>query len=167
MAFRFSTGEKYAAVAPYMAGRAEELDALRARALELVDRDSAAYDKVSAAYKLPKATDAEKAERAKAIQRALQGALELPLETMETALAGLRLAAAGAADVNRNVASDLETGAWFLRSGLEGGLANVRVNAGSIEDRAWLDRRLSAAEALRSESEKLLESVRAALRGPS
>lgn len=167
MAFRFSTGEKYAAVAAYMSGRAEELDALRARALDLVDRDAGAYDKVSAAYKLPKSTDAEKAERARAIQKALQGALELPLETMETALSGLRLAAAGAKDANRNVGSDLETGASCLRAGLEGGLANVRVNAASIEDKAWVERRLAAAEAMRAEADRLVDLVRAGLRGPS
>jgi formiminotetrahydrofolate cyclodeaminase len=59
MAARFTSGDKYAAVADAMASRAAALDALRTRALALVDADSAAYDRVTAAFGLPKATDAE------------------------------------------------------------------------------------------------------------
>src|SRR5262245_28332423 len=65
-----------AMAARYSEGKPSEdasaaLDGLRARFLSLVDRDTEAYSKVSAAYKLPKSTDAEKAVRRKAIQSAL------------------------------------------------------------------------------------------------
>src|SRR4029077_7994706 len=66
----------------------EALDAARVRLMAaraaltgLVDRDSAAYDLVVAAYRKPKATDEEKAARKVAIQDAMRVATEVPLET--------------------------------------------------------------------------------------
>jgi formiminotetrahydrofolate cyclodeaminase len=161
MACRFSTGEKYAAVEVYMDGRAVELDALAAKALENVDADSRSYDAVSAAYKLAKATPEEKAARTAAIQKALQGALELPLETMQLAVGGLRLAAVAAPQANKNLGSDLVSGALCLWAGLEAAWCNVAINAGGISDKAWLEPRMQAAAALRREGEKLRDELRA------
>jgi formiminotetrahydrofolate cyclodeaminase len=160
MAFALTSGEKFAAVAPYMDGRSKELAALADQALALVDRDASAFDAVSAAFRLPKASDAEKSARTAAIQDATRGALEVPLETMETAARALRLAAAGAADVNPNVASDLGSGAWALAAASEGAYLNVRTNASGIKDRASIDFQVRAAEALRAESQALLADVR-------
>lgn len=163
MAFRFSTGEKYAAVAGAMQGRAAALDGARARALELVDLDSASYDAVSAAYKLPKASPEEQAQRRAAVQAALRRALELPYETMELALGALRIAVIGARDANKNLGSDLESGALCLWSAVEAAHGNVAINAGSIDEREWADTRLRAARAMRVEARALLEELRGAL----
>src|SRR5690349_17326012 len=56
MACRFTSGPKFATAEPAMAGRAEELERIRARAEPLVDEDSRAYELVLAGYRLPKAT---------------------------------------------------------------------------------------------------------------
>src|SRR5689334_7328177 len=59
-----------------------------ARALEaLVDRDSEAYETVMAAYKLPKATDEQKAARSAAIHAAMRVAIAAPLEVMRACAA--------------------------------------------------------------------------------
>ena len=50
--------------------------------LDLVDKDSDAYDAVVAAYRLPKASDDEKAARRTEIQVAMKKAAETPLDTM-------------------------------------------------------------------------------------
>lgn len=162
MAFRFTSGEKYAAVEGAMARRVEALDALRARALELVDRDSRSYEAVTAAYKLGKGTDAEKAARTAAIQLAMKGALEVPAETMEHALAALRLVAEGLPSVNPNLVSDGATGATCLWSASESALLNVRINAGSISDKAWTKTRLDHCLALSEEAHRLLASAKTA-----
>src|SRR6202453_2641631 len=47
---------------------------------EAIDRDSASFDHVMAAYKLPKETSNEQVQRDAAIQLALQGAATVPLE---------------------------------------------------------------------------------------
>src|SRR5687767_8078911 len=57
--------------------------AAHAQTLEgLIDRDSEAYELVVSAYRLPKATEAEKAARSSRIQDALRAATEAPLDVM-------------------------------------------------------------------------------------
>jgi formiminotetrahydrofolate cyclodeaminase len=163
MAFRFTSGEKYAAVERAMAARAAELDTLRPKALGLVDADARAYDAVTAAFGLPKASEGEKAERKAAVQAALKRALEVPFETMGLALAGLELAGAGAADLNKNLASDCAVGASSLRAALEGALLNVRINALSIQDADYVAQKLAACERMRVRASELAATVDAAI----
>lgn len=159
MAFRFTSGEKFAAVEADMARRAQALEAARARALELVELDSRAYDGVTAAYGLPKANEAEKADRKAAIQAALKHALEVPFETMQVAIGALRLAAEGAVAINKNLASDCAVGASCLAAAVEGAFLNVRINAGSLTDGDYAARRLAACETIRGEARTLAEQV--------
>ena len=163
MAFRFTSGEKYASVEGVMAGRAAELDRVRARAIELVHADSASYDRVTAAFALPKADDEQKSVRSAAIQAAFKGALEVPFETMQLAIAALKLAADGAGAINPNLASDCATGALALAAGLEGAWHNVRINGKAIKDAAYVADRVTAGEALRREASALAADVRSAV----
>jgi formiminotetrahydrofolate cyclodeaminase len=163
MAYRFTAGEKHAAVEAVMARRAEELDRVRAAALALVQRDAEAYDRVTAAFGMPKGSDAEKAARAAAVQTALKGALEVPYETMELGARALELAAEGAGAVNPNLASDCGAGALAAAAGVEAARANVAINAASIKDAEYVRARREAAEALRRRAHELAEAVRAAL----
>jgi len=113
-----------------------QLMALRATLTGLVDRDTAAYDLVVAAYRRPKATDEEKAARKDAIQRAMRVATEVPLETAKACAAALDLSHIVAEHGNPNASSDIGTGAALLRAGIQGALLNVDVNVGSLSDQA-------------------------------
>src|SRR5262245_35190250 len=62
------------------------------RLAALMDRDSAAYDEVVAAFRLPKASDDEKAERSVRIQEALRAATEAPLDVMRACVEAIHLA---------------------------------------------------------------------------
>ncbi len=53
---------------------------LRSQLGHLGDADTEAFERVSAAYKLPRTDDAQKAARSRAIQAALRAAAEVPLE---------------------------------------------------------------------------------------
>lgn len=163
MAFRFTSGEKFAAVEAALAAQVEELERLRATVRPLVDEDTAAYDAVTAAYKLPKTTDAEKSVRSAAIQRALLGALEVPARTLALATAALRAAGAGAAAVNPNLASDASTGVWCLRSAAEAAFHNVRINATSLGDKALGAQRLAVCEAELRSARELSDAAQAAI----
>src|ERR1700752_94842 len=55
---------------------------VRERLRTLADVDTEAFNQVMAAYRLPKATDAETAARKEAVQHALKAATEAPLETL-------------------------------------------------------------------------------------
>jgi formiminotetrahydrofolate cyclodeaminase len=163
MAYRFTSGEKHAAVEAVMARRADELDRLRRAALALVQRDAEAYDRVTAAFAMPKASEAETAARTAAVQAALKGALEVPFETMELASRVLELAAEGAGSINPNLASDCGAGALAASAGLEAARANVAINAASIKDADYVRSKREAAEDLRRRARELGDSVRAAL----
>jgi formiminotetrahydrofolate cyclodeaminase len=110
------------------------------RLTELVDRDTAAYDLVVAAYKKPKSTDEEKAARQRAIQDGMRAATEVPLETMQASLDALRAAHAVATHGNPSALSDVSVGAHLLMSALSGAMLNVGVNIGSLKDAAVADR---------------------------
>jgi formiminotetrahydrofolate cyclodeaminase len=115
------------------AARTRLLDA-RATLLTLIDRDSAAYDGVVAAYRRPKDTDADKAARKAAIQQALRLATEVPLETATRCSDAIRDGATVEAYGNPNASSDVGTGLALLRAGLHGALLNVEVNLGALTD---------------------------------
>jgi methenyltetrahydrofolate cyclohydrolase len=96
----------------------------------LVDEDSAAYDAVVAAYRLPKATDAEKAARKDAVAQAMSSAIAVPLRTAEACLVVLRAASLALAHGNPNASSDARTAGGLAWAGLMGAALNVRINLG-------------------------------------
>ena len=100
----------------------------------LVEEDARAYDAVVAAYRLPKATEAEKAARKGAIAVALARATEVPLATAEACLVVLKAAQEAAAHGNPNAVSDARTGGALGFAGLVGAAENVRINAGSLAE---------------------------------
>ena len=113
---------------------APALDGHRVRLLELVDEDTRAYEAIVAARKFPKATDAEKAARQKAIDDATVLATTVPMQTAFYAEQALRLAETVAARGNPNAASDAWVAALLLSAAVEGALANVRINLPGVPD---------------------------------
>ncbi len=105
--------------------------------LDLVDRDSDAYDAVMAAYRLPKAADDEKAVRKAAIQAAMKTAAETPLDTMRRAAGALETAAVVGRFGNANAASDVVVAIELLLAAVRGARANVEINLESLDDAAY------------------------------
>jgi formiminotetrahydrofolate cyclodeaminase len=140
--------EKYADVQDEMAsllGRAEEQ---RQRFQQLMAEDIAAYGKLSACFKMPRASEEERQARATAIQQNLVEAALVPLEISERAVevAGIceRVAEIG----NVNVLSDIAAAAMLAASAGTAAAWMVRVNLQSLKDTQTvesLSRRLSQA----------------------
>jgi formiminotetrahydrofolate cyclodeaminase len=107
---------------------------LRDRLAALVDEDTLAYDAVVAAYRLPKATDAEKAARKAAIHGAMLAATTTPLETVRACAEALGHAPTVAAHGNPAAASDIRVGMGLLLAGLRGARENVDINLDSLAD---------------------------------
>jgi formiminotetrahydrofolate cyclodeaminase len=120
-----------------LAGALATSGELRAQLAEAIDADTTAYDAVIDAYKLPKATDEEKAARSEAIQRALRGATDVPLRVMRLSAQGLAAAKIVAAHGNPSASSDVGVATALLRAGLEGARLNAEVNLGSIKDETY------------------------------
>jgi formiminotetrahydrofolate cyclodeaminase len=104
----------------------------------LVDRDSAAYDLVMAAYKKPKATDEEKAVRSAGIQAAMREAIAAPLAVMRACAAAAEQGVVIAGLGNPSASSDVQVGFELLGAGLRGAKLNVEINVGSVKDAAYV-----------------------------
>jgi formiminotetrahydrofolate cyclodeaminase len=126
--------KQFAAVEDELRGVLEEAEALRRQLTSLADADTRAFDRVMAAYRLPKETEEERATRQAAIQRALQAATQVPLETAAACATVVKLTARVIAKVNPNALSDAGTAALLAEAGLRGAQLNVGINLTSIRD---------------------------------
>jgi methenyltetrahydrofolate cyclohydrolase len=113
------------------------LDDIRRRLTDAIDADTAAYNEVVGAYKLPKATPEEQAARKAAIQRALQAATDVPLGVMKQSVRALEEATVVAAHGYTSAASDVGVAIALLTAGATGAKLNVDVNLGAITDAAY------------------------------
>ena len=133
------------------------------RLVALMDRDSAAYDGVVAAFRLPKNSEDEKAARSVRIQEALRAATETPLEVMRACLEALHLAGTVAAFGNANAASDVQVGLELLGAGLRGAGMNVAINLTSLKDQAYVAAMKKEMQLLEMEASRLHAAAIAAL----
>lgn len=103
---------------------------------EAVDKDTEAFNLISAAFKMPKDTDEEKAVRRKAIDDGTLVATQVPFKSMEMAYEGLLLAQKIMGKSNPNAASDLGVGVLNLMSCVRGAWLNVKINLPGVKDEA-------------------------------
>ena len=114
-----------------------ELAPVRERLLALADADTAAFNQVMAAYRLPKSTDEEKAARKPAVQRALRTATEAPLDTLRAMTDALEHIPKVARYGNRSATSDVRVALELLEASAAGAAANVEINLTSLDDEAF------------------------------
>lgn len=128
---------------------------LQEELLHLVDEDTEAFNRIMAAFGMPKNTDEDKALRSEAIQKATLFATEVPLETMKTSVRVFDLCRQMVETGNPNSVSDAGVGALAARAAVIGAGMNVKINASSLKDRA-------KAEALIAEAEDIIAKANAA-----
>jgi formiminotetrahydrofolate cyclodeaminase len=146
-----------------LAEAAARLQPLRDQLLELVDRDSDAYGQVMNAFRLAKETDADKAARKPAIDRATRIATETPLDTMRACQQALRGAVVIAVNGNRRTASDAGVGVQLLLAALRGARMNVEINLSTLDDAGYTARVKTEVEALERDATEDAEKARRAL----
>jgi formiminotetrahydrofolate cyclodeaminase len=127
---------RYAEHEATMRAARDSAGAIRRDAVQLADDDARAFTAVTDAYKLPKATDDDKAARTAAIQRALLGAADVPVRTGVAAGSVLDLAERILPGANVNVLSDVAVAASSARAGLEAAIINIEINRVAIKDGA-------------------------------
>jgi glutamate formiminotransferase / formiminotetrahydrofolate cyclodeaminase len=107
---------------------------------EAIDRDSESFDHVMAAYKLPKETSNEQVQRDAAIQKALQGAANVPLEVARKSAEVFELLGKLESISSPSMYSDIRVGRLMAAAGARGALENVAINLESITDTAFTSR---------------------------
>lgn len=166
MLSRLTVGRKrYADAEARMQAILERAEELRAALTALVQEDAAAFDQVSAAYRLPKASEEELAARAAAIQAALKAATLTPLHTAQACTEVLALAEEAVVRGNVNATTDGGVGALLAHAGLQGAVWNVQVNLGSIEDAVFVEEARRVADQSLADGQASLDRVRQTLAG--
>lgn len=107
--------------------------------LALVDEDTDSFNRVMAAFGLPKNTPEEKAARSEAIQEATKYATEVPFRTMRSTYEAFDVIRYVAEHGNPNSVTDAGVGALCARSAVMGAFLNVRINAAGLKDKAFVD----------------------------
>lgn len=105
--------------------------------LRLVDEDTAAFNQVMDAFRLPKGTPEEKTARSHAIQSATRYATEVPFRTMQRAADAFGVVRAMIESGNPNSITDAAVGALCVRTAVIGAFLNVKINAAGLKDRAF------------------------------
>lgn len=149
----------YQAVRGPMQAALDQVDALRVRFNDMVAEDVTAFDALMAAYRLPKATDADKALRSAAIQAGLKGATEAPLACARACADLIGLCDTVAQHGNLNVISDAGVGVLAAAAALRSAALNVHINAPSLKDRAFAQACLNEVQTLQARSLPLAEDV--------
>ncbi|MCL2382490.1 MAG: cyclodeaminase/cyclohydrolase family protein [Treponema sp.] len=132
---------------------------LQGELLAGVDKDTEAYNAVSAVFSMPKETDEEKAARSGAMQAALKEAALVPLATMKSARGCLKLIAAASGKLNTSCVSDSGSAALCAIASARAAWLNVKINLSGIKDEGFREKTGSEARAILAESETLAESL--------
>ena len=132
---------------------------LKARFVDVMDRDTEAFNVVSAAFGMPKETDEEKAARSAAIQKGLEGCTKTPFEMMELAVETLELTASILGKSNDSAASDLGVSALSLRAAIQGAWLNVLINIGSLKNKELAEDYRAKGEALLAKALPLADEI--------
>lgn len=143
---------------------AEKGKACHDELVELVDKDTDAFNMIMAAFGLPQGSDEEKAARHAAIQAATKNAIDVPFRTMDVALASMETIRAMAESGLAASASDVGVGALCARSAVMGAYLNVLINVKDLDDKTavadYVNRGLAIQEeAIRLEGEVLARVV--------
>ena len=138
---------------------AEQGQAVMKELLDLVDEDTAAFDRIMACFGMPKGTDEEKAARAAAIEEATLYAASVPLKTMEASLKAFPILLAMAEKGNPASASDAGVGALAARAACRGAELNVRINASGLKDKTPAEPLIARAAEILKEAEALEAQV--------
>ena len=133
---------------------ADKGQAIAKELLHLVDEDTEAFNRIMAAFGMPKKTDEDKAARSAAIQDATLYAAQVPLRTMKESMKVFEICRAMVMEGNPNSVSDAGVGVLAARAAVLGAGMNVKINAGSLKDR-------SVADALIAEANELIKKANA------
>lgn len=156
--------KKYAEVNDIMEDLSVRFAELSEKLIADVDRDSEAYDRVFAAFKLPKETDEEKEIRTTAIQRETIYAAQVPMEVARIVHSILPMIDVVARKGNANAVTDACVAMMCARTAILGALLNVRINLMSIKDEKFVHEMKEEADMIEKttiiEEQKVLEYVK-------
>jgi len=159
---------RYAEHEQLLTGVLRQATERREFALSLAQADAEVFQTVLAAYKLPRASEPEQRERARAIQSALAAAAEVPLRVAAVAADLIRLAGDIIGRSNPSVLSDVAVAAVLARAALDSAVVNVEVNLAGLdqgEQRSRLAGQLAGHASAAGQADTVVREARARISG--
>ena len=150
---------KFAEVESEMQALLVQAEDLRAQLTDFIQADVDVFNRVMAAYGLPKETDADKAARSSAIQSVMKDATIVPLECAKACAKAITLSQIAAEKGNPNVISDAGAAVMAAYGGLKTAALNVYINAGSLKDRDFAEAKLAELAAIMQDAETTTEAL--------
>jgi formiminotetrahydrofolate cyclodeaminase len=156
--------KQYAEFEEEARGLRERAEALRSELQALAQADVDVFGHLSAAYKLPRTTDADAASRRAAIQKVTREATAVPLRIARAITALLPLCAPLARHGNRSAVSDIGVAALLIKAAVPAALLNVDINLGVLEDTIFVRQTRAQAEDLTIGLDEEVDGVMALVR---
>ncbi len=136
---------------------------LKDELIRLIDEDTAAFNKIMDAYRLPKSNPEERKERKKAIKSATKYAIRIPYKVMSTSYKALDMLEYMANNGNPNSISDAGVGVLAIKTAVEGAYMNVRINCKDFDDEKFvsdiLEKSNDLLEKTKTRSTEILNTV--------
>lgn len=127
--------------------------------LVAIDKDTEAFNLVSAVFDMPKETDDDKLARRQAMQNALKEATKSPFTMMEQMLEAIKVTEKAVGHSNTNAASDLGVAALNLKAGLQGAWLNVLINLTGIKDTEFVENYKAKGQSILDEGSQLSDKI--------
>ena len=150
---------KYAEVEVEMQILLQKSEALREKLTGLIKADVDVFNRLMAAYGLPKETEEEKFARTEAIQSVLKAATEVPLDCARACAEAIELSRCAANKGNLGVISDAGAAVMAGYGGLKSAALNVYINTGSLKDRQFAESKLTELETILKDIDVVVEDV--------
>ena len=128
--------KKYAAVEEKMQEIITASKILQEEMLAMAREDADMYSLVLQAYKLPKTTEEEAAQRVKAVEEASKTAVVASLKVTGACVRIMKLAYTTVTEGNQMMVTDGSASALLARACQQVAAYNVRINLGGVKDKA-------------------------------
>ena len=123
--------------------------------IDLVDKDTDAFNQIIESIRLPKVTQEEIKKRNEAISKATKNAILVPLSIMEKAYDCMKITKEMALHGNPNSISDAGVASLCAIAAIKGGLLNVKINCKDFDDLKFIESINKKTDTIIKKSKKL------------
>ena len=123
--------------------------------IDLVDKDTDAFNQIIESIRLPKDTEEEIKKRNEAISKATKNAILVPLSIMEKAYDCMKITKEMALHGNPNSISDAGVASLCAVAAIKGGLLNVKINCKDFDDLKFIESINKKTDSIIKKSKKL------------
>ncbi len=150
---------KYAEVETEMQVLLEKSELLRKQLTGMIKADVDVFNRLMATYALPKETNEEKEARSTAIQIVLKDATDVPLACAKACAEIIALSRIAAEKGSTAVISDAGVAVMSGYAGLKSAALNVYINASSLRDKAFADKKIAELSAILDGAEIVSQEI--------